>query len=473
MWCTARTAGDAMGARVVVKRSQLMSAAIGAIGVLASVPTAAGVGQEEAARLGRDLTPMGAERAGNADGSIPEWTGGITHPPPGYRVGDYHPDPFADDPVLFTITAENSEKHRTFLSPGQLALFAAYPETFRMPIYPTRRSAAYPPWVYERVRENARNARLTESGNGVIGATVGSPFPIPRNGIEALWNHRRRYVGEWAIRSTIQVMPTRSGKYTPIIAREYFYKFYGQPKLSADALYDNNQLEYIKQVIVSPGALSGTAILVRDPVDSDRSLRSAWFYKKGERRVRRAPYLAYDNPGNATDGLRTADDFDMFNGAPDRFEWTLRGKRELYIPYNSYRVHSDALTTREIVQAHHLNPDHLRYEKHRVWVVEGDLKEDASHIYAKRVFYLDEDSWQISVAEMYGHDGKIWRVAMEHGLSFYEVPAYAWTVHVIHDLKLGRYFATGLANELGGVMRFDVELSPGDFTPQSLREIGR
>ena len=45
------------------------------------------VPESELARLGQDLTPSGAEKAGNADGTIPAWTGGLTEAPAGFVEG--------------------------------------------------------------------------------------------------------------------------------------------------------------------------------------------------------------------------------------------------------------------------------------------------------------------------------------------------------------------------------------------------
>ena len=99
---------------------------------------------EEAARLGADLTPIGAEKAGNADGTIPPWEGGITTWPEGYKPGDHHPDPFPDDPILFTITGQNADQYADKLTPGQMALLKTY-DTYKMNVYRTRRTASYPP----------------------------------------------------------------------------------------------------------------------------------------------------------------------------------------------------------------------------------------------------------------------------------------------------------------------------------------
>ena len=108
----------------------------------------------EADRLGNDLTPLGAEKAGNAAGTIPAWEGGITTPPAGYQKGMHHPDPYSGDGVLFTINASNVNRYMDQLSIGHQALLKAY-DTYKMPIYPTRRSASNPQRVYDATKRIA------------------------------------------------------------------------------------------------------------------------------------------------------------------------------------------------------------------------------------------------------------------------------------------------------------------------------
>lgn len=139
----------------------------------------ASVTPEQAARLGNDLTPVGAIQAGSEDGRIPPWEGGITSWPEGYQPGMHHLNPFAEDQPLYTITAANMEQHAQLLTDGHKAMLAAYPETFRLHIYPTRRSASYPQEVYDATKRNATTARLVGDGDGVAGARFGFPFPIP------------------------------------------------------------------------------------------------------------------------------------------------------------------------------------------------------------------------------------------------------------------------------------------------------
>jgi len=435
-------------------------------GALAKIPA------EEAAKLTSELTPMGATRAANKDGSIPEWTGGITKLPAGYTAGDHHVDPFPNDKVKFTITAKNVADYKALLTPGQVKLFETYPETYKMNIYQTRRSASYPEHVYQAVKDNATRSELVEGGNGIKQAAVGIPFPVPATGLEAIWNHTLRYRGESVSRSGGQAAPTASGNYTYVGLSETLLLPYNVKGASADELEKTNILFKFKQKVTEPARLAGTALLVHETMDQVKTPRQAWTYNTGQRRVRRAPNVAYDAPGTAADGLRTTDDFDMYNGAPNRYNWTLKGKQELLIPYNDYRLHSDKVKYDDILQPGHINPDLVRYEKHRVWVVEANLKENTRHTYKKRVFYIDEDSWQVAVTDIYDNRDELYRVAVAHAINYYEVPTLWSTLDVYHDIQSRRYLAIGLDNETK-MYDFSKTLNERDFTPAALRREGR
>jgi len=435
-----------------------------------SFNAAAKLPADQVARLGADLTPVGAEKAGNKDGSIPAWDGGITKAPAGYKPGDHHPDPFAADKVLFTIDKSNLAQYKSLLSPGQVALFNLYP-TFKMNIYPTRRSASYPQYVYDATKKIAGTAELVEGGNGIKNAAIGIPFPIPANGLEAIWNHTLRFRGVAASRNGGQAAPTATGEYTLIGFDEQIMFKYSDAAATAEALQAENILFRFKQAVTTPARLAGTALLVHETMDQVKTPRQAWTYNTGQRRVRRAPNVAYDAPGTASDGLRTTDDFDMFNGSPDRYDWKLVGKQEMYIPYNSYKLHSKDAKYADILKPGHINPELVRWEKHRVWVVEASLKNGMRHVYGKRVFFIDEDSWQIHVADLYDARGELYRVATAHGLNYYEVPTHWSTLEVYHDLNSRRYIAIGLDNE-DKMYDFSVKLSDNDFTPAALRREG-
>lgn len=451
-----------------MKKLTLISSAIA---LVLSCSVAAKISPEQAARLGNDLTPLGGEKAANADGSIPAWNGGITSAPAGYTPGMHHPDPFKDDKILMTIDKSNIDQYKNLLSPGQIKLFEIYPDTYKMNIYQSRRTASFPQYVYDVTKQIATKAELIEGGNGIINAAIGIPFPIPQNGLEAVWNHLLRYRGVAASRNGGQAAPTATGAFTIIGFDEQIMFKYSEPNATPEALTAENILFRFKQGVTSPARLAGTALLVHETMDQVKTPRQAWTYNTGQRRVRRAPNVAYDAPGTASDGLRTTDDFDMFNGSPDRYNWTLVGKQELYIPYNSYKLHSEEVKYADLLMAGHINPDYVRWEKHRVWVVEAKLKDNTRHVYGKRVFYIDEDSWQIHIADLYDNRDELYRVAVAHGLNYYEVPTHWSTLEVYHDLNSRRYIAIGLDNE-DKMYDFSVNLTDADFTPAALRREG-
>ena len=439
---------------------------------LASVAANAKVAPDQVARLGQDLTPMGAVQAANADGSIPAWTGGITEAPSGYTPGMHHPDPFPNDKVLYTVTNANKAQYADLLTPGIAKMLETYPDTYKMDVYQTRRSASYPQHVYDATIANAKNAELVEGGNGIKGASVGVPFPIPANGLEAIWNHILRYRGEQATRHGGQAAPTASGDYTYVGFDEAIMLDYSKEGASAAELEKSNILFRFKQKVTEPARLAGTALLVHETMDQIKKPRQAWTYNSGQRRVRRAPNVAYDAPGTASDGLRTTDDFDMYNGAPDRYTWELKGKKELLIPYNSYKLHSDSLKYDDIIKAGHIATDVVRWEKHRVWVVEATLKDGISHVYKKRTFYIDEDSWQIHITDLYDNRDELYRVAVAYGLNYYDVPTHWSTLDVYYDLNSRRYIAIGLDNE-EPMYDFQSQQKARDYTPAALRRSNR
>jgi Protein of unknown function (DUF1329) len=425
---------------------------------------------DQIARLGNDLTPLGGEKAGNADGTIPPWEGGLTQPPPGYRRGKHYVNPFADDPLQFTITAANMDQYVDKLTGGHKALLKAYPDTYKMNVYQTRRTAAAPQFIYDATKKIAATAKLTPDGNGVTGAVTGIPFPIPSNGLQAIWNHLLRWRATYAERRVIQAMPTRGGDYTPVEFEEQFDILYSHESVTEDQL--NNLISYFKQEVTAPTRLAGGILLVHETLNQNKENRKVWLYNPGQRRVRRAPNVAFDNPGTASDGMRTNDQFDMYNGSPERYDWKLVGKKEMYVPYNNYKLQDPSLKYSDILTSLHINQDYPRYELHRVWIVEATLKPDARHLYKRRVFYIDEDSWQILVVDQYDNRDQLWRVSEGFAMNYYDVPNL-WTCAETHiDLQAGRYLVIGLFNE-HQPYNFDVKFSESDFTPAALRREGR
>ena len=440
----------------------------GAATLAFALGASAAISPADADRLGRDLTPLGGEKAGNADGSIPAWNGGITQPPAGYTVGMHHPDPFATDGVLFTITAANADQYADKLTAGNLALLKAYP-TYKMPVYPSRRSASNPQRIYDATKQHATTAHLTDGGNGIAGSVVGIPFPLPQNGLEVIWNHLTRYRGVAARRLISQAAPQRNGSYTLVDFDDDFLFNYAREDITEATL--DNVLIYFKQAVTAPARLAGSILLVHETLDQVKEKRRAWLYNAGQRRVRLAPSIEYDNPGTAADGMRTSDQFDMFNGAPDRYEWKLVGKKEMFVPYNSYKLHSDSLKYSDILKPLHINQDLTRYELHRVWVVDATLKPGTSHVYSRRTFYIDEDSWQVLAVDQYDGRGQLWRVSEAHCINYYDALVFWSTLEVHTDLIAGRYLAIGLDNQ-NKMYDFSLKRTPQDYTPARLRQEG-
>ena len=437
--------------------------------LLAAAAARAEVSAAEAAKLGKSLTPMGAEAAGNAAKTIPAWEGGITKALAGFKETGHYPDPYAGDKPLFSIDAGNLEKYKANLTPGQMALLKKYP-SWKMQIYPSRRSAAFPQRHYDETVANASRAKLAAGGNGVTGTTGGIPFPIPKDGLETIWNHLTRYRGDSYGMNWNQAAVTRDGGYT-LVRFEYEYDFhYGNLSKPEKAREENKILNFL-QAVTAPARLAGQILLVHDTVDQVKQPRQAWTYNPGQRRVRLAPNVAYDNPGTAADGLRTNDDFFMFNGATDRYHWKLLGKQEIYIPYNAYQLTGNALKYTDVLKPGHLNPEHARYELHRVWVVDATLKEGASHIYKRRTLYIDEDSWMIAVADKYDARDQLWRVSEAHSINLYNLPMTYPILEVHHDLQSGRYLAMGLRNEEPKIYE-PLKRTATDFTPSGLRGLG-
>lgn len=425
---------------------------------------------EQAAELGNSLTPIGAEKAGNASGTIPEWTGGLATDAAAIDAKGFSANPYADDKPLFEITAANYEEYQENLAPGQIAMFKRYPETFKMPVYESRRSVALPDAIYEAAKRNATNSKLVQGGNGVTGYDKAIAFPIPSNGLEVIWNHITRYRGDSLQRIVTQATPQTNGNYTIVRFVEEYVLPQGLTDYNADTM--GNILYYFKQQVTDPGRLAGNVLLVHETVDQVATPRMAWIYNAGQRRVRRAPQVSYDGPGTAADGMRTSDNLDMYNGAPDRYDWELVGKKEQYIAYNSYRMGSPDVKYDELIQPGHLNPELARYELHRTWEVVATVKEGERHIYAKRHFFIDEDSWQAGHIDHYDGRGELWRVAEAHALHRYKAQVPGFAAETLYDLVAGRYLAMGMNNEESGDYNYEHKASSTDFTPAALRQSG-
>lgn len=448
---------------------KLLTAAVMATS-LAAVPAMAKVDQAEADKLGKTLTPTGAQIAGNAAGTIPKWEGGLTQAPACYQGGDFLCNPFPDDKPLFVITAQNADQYKDNLSAGQLAMLKRYPDSYRIPVYQSRRTHAVPDFVAELTRKNAVETETV----GVTGLKnlnlMGYPFPIPQNALEMIWNHIARYRGSSIERTTGQVTPLANGNYNMVMFKDQVTLRSALTDIQPGE--EENVMFYFKQQVTAPARLAGNVLLVHETIDQVTEPRRAWLYNAGQRRVRRAPQVAYDGPGTASDGMRTSDNLDLYNGAPDRYDWTLVGQKEVYIPYNSYKLDEKGLKYSDMIQPGHINQDLTRYELHRVWVVDAKVREGTRHIYAQRTFYLDEDSWMASLIDHYDGRGNLWRVAESHNMFYYNAAVMGYALETLYDLNAGRYLAVGFENEESSGVKWDAPFSKVDYQPNALRQSG-
>jgi len=425
------------------------------------------VSPQEAAKLGSSLTLMGAEVTANKSGSIPSYQGGLKQDKSANPTANI----FAQESPLFTITAKNIEQYKEQLSDGQIALFNKFPDTYKMPVYKTHRTAAYPTGIYDKARKNATVTELVDGGNGLTNFDETVPFAIPKNGLEVIWNHVSRFRGGTVELNFARFPVQRNGDFTAIKVRtqltmpQYLKDKYNPKK-------DNNILFYFTSRIKSPARLTGNVLLVHETVDQVSQPRMAWSYNAGQRRVRRAPQVAYDAPAQATGGLRTADQVDMYNGAPDKYDWKLVGKSEMYIPYNAYKLADQDAKYKDIVQAGHINQDFTRYELHRVWKVEATLKAGERHVYGKRTFYIDEDSWQIALADHYDNRGVLWRASEGHSLQFVNANTLWYVSTTNYDLLSGRYMIE-LPNEEIEPVKFGNPAKRKQFTAAAIRRSGK
>jgi len=435
---------------------------------------AAKVSPEEAARLGKDLTPLGAEMAGNADGIIPAWDGGLTGPPEGigYVEGDFLPNPFKEDKVLFKITAANMDQYADQLTEVYKEFLRRYPDSFYINVYKTRRTAAAPQWVYDRTKRNATLLELTDDKLGVVnhGVSGGVPFPIPQSAEEMMFNHllRWRGVGRVGDYNRGNVFPdgsiSRAGG--GLVWEKYPWNIKDLDVANWDGIFWDILLKYMQ-----PARRKGELLLVKDPLNIAENPRMAWQYLPGQRRVRRAPTIAFDTPNAGANGLSTYDDAFVFNGSMERFDWKIIGKKEMLIPYNCFE--SDLVPESELLTANHPGPSSLRFELHRVWLIEATLKEGKRHVYSRRTFYLDEDTWIAMASDLYDGKGNLWRGHLATMSSLYYLPAVTQRVEFDIDFLRPDYSSTAYMNGLKKPMMNDVIVKDSFFGPKNMRKMGR
>ena len=447
--------------------------------VLLPIPAAAKLTPEELAKLGLnegELTPSGAIRAGNTDGSIPEWKFEPLKTPPDFKPGTFHPDPYADDKILFTITAQNYKEYADKLTVGQQKMFETYSD-YKMNIYPTRRSAVFPEYVYKAALENAPRTEVYQVASGEVGvrnAEISWAFPIPKDGNEALMNVITRpqqpYQYYWD--NTAAVASNGDFQVGKITIKAY--RPYSLPPGVIDKLplTEVGSGIHANQTVVSPAKSAGQVILAVDPMVYTENQRQAWLYNPGQRRVKRAPQIIHDYPSTGADGLATTDQRWGWLSPNERYDWTLEGRQEIYIPYNAYKINSGDVPVDDIItETGRLNQDLARYELHRVWKIVGTLRSDTSHVYSKRIFYLDEDSWVPIIHDNFDMRGGFWRLFEQHLVNWYDVGFMGEALITQYDVTAGRMLVFGIDND-GPAVDFTWRPQPKEYTPGAIRRAG-
>ena len=423
---------------------------------------------DEIARIGKDLTPVGAERAGNADGSIPAWTGGLTTPPPAFDIAKGYIDPFAAEKPLVTITASNADQHKDKLTEGHYAMLKKYP-TFKMNVYPTHRTAAYPQEIYDLIKKGINKAELSDEEITCTGCAV-VPFPLPKTGRQVMWNHLYRYRGGGVERDLVTA---------PVLA-DGSILYYNKPHMIWAQPTDFIDKENVPAGLVSsfiffqkaPAQVEGRAGVAKSFSNPLARPLDFYFYNAGLRRVRKMPETPNDYFDDALEGLRTADQFDGFFGSLVSYNFKLVGKKEMIVPYNSYKLADRSLKYKQILAKNHPNPDYLRFEKHRVWVVEGTLRDNQRHIYSKRTWYIDEDSWTVLHDDAYDSRGQLWRVNDVYTMQYYDANVPYIQSWAIADLNSGAYIAEWMDNEEKKPIKFGVKSRWADHSAEALKRMG-
>lgn len=426
-------------------------------GVWLAISLAAGIGIADAAAQGvpnlksGPLTPYGAERAANKDGSIPAWDGKAVNTP--VAAGNKRPDPFAAEKPLVSISAANVAQYADKLTDGTKALLAKWPG-MRVDVYPTHRSAVFPQSIYDAVTHNATRAKLTNDGLTVEGAYGGIPFPVPKNGHEALWNHMLSYRGQLTSFTADKYVMTANGERV-LTNRQRTNLAYPYYDMKGKAEGFSGEWARARLDITEPPANAGQAMMTIDYVDNFTKPKDGWQYVPGQRRVRKSPSLVYDTPDASAAGLANFDDVNLFIGAQDRYQVKLVGKREIYIPYNNNGLFRKPVN--DVIGKGTLNPDAVRWELHRVWVLEATLRDGKRNVAAKRRLYLDEDTWQAVLADTWDAQGKLWKTGQAFTLLAGDEPSASTLSYTWFDLLSGGWVYAAAINETGGVSYQDFD----------------
>lgn len=434
------------------------------------------VSANDAAQLDK-LTPAGAIREANRDGSIPAWQGAEA-PLPGYEWGKLRLDHWKhkDEKPLFSIDASNVDKYADRLSAGQVAMLKQR-KGYRMDVYPTHRSCGVPDFVAANTRRNLTTAKMAENGWSLKEAVVpGFPFPMPTSGVEAMWNAKMRYRGVGIdYKGTITAASPRPGGTEWIRADSEQTLFIPSGAKGATLLSTLPPVEfYVYFGYTAPAALAGQALAITQFINQAEN--ETFYYFPGQRRVRRMPTYSHDAPQIGFENQYTLDEPNVFNGALDRFDWKLVGRKEMLVPYNAFGAYDFKAKFEDVARPDFLAPTHRRYELHRVWVVEATVKAGMRHSAPKRTVYLDEDSWAPVLMDDFDGQGKLTKLREGMLIPVYETGTCDVMAMVQYNVPEGRYVFDTHTVGVGKDIRWLTEptgprFKAGFYTADNLRSI--
>ena len=431
------------------------------------------VSADQAAQLKTTLTPFGAVKAGNADGSYPAWDSGYTEVPAGFVSGGRMPNIFPDEQPLLTITASNASQYADKLTEGTKALLAKYGDFF-VSVYPSHRTAAAPQWVYDNIFENATRASLVQGPAGSMpsGAYGGPPFPIPQSAEEVVWNHNLAWQATSFYNITSAYILSSAGGWTLTsvskINTQYPYMFPDSNE-QAFAASDGTYLE-IATNSIAPPLNNGNALVGTGNLDDSKSAN--YVYLPGEGRVREVPNPCCDVLTPFSSGDVFFDEISVWAGRLNHFTWSMAGTKEMYLPYNCNMINQPS-SDAEVLGVHTVNSKYVRFELRRVRVVDAVLKDGFIHPCVKSRYYFDEDTGRGLMAERYDAQGRLWRVLFALPFVYAEVPWVSMNIFWgVHDLVADTAYVAGIMNEQSNQGQAMPRFPESLFTPETLSANG-
>jgi len=458
---------------------------LGASAVLAAPAIIGGrANAQSASALGSTLTPFGADPKASASGLVPAYTGGITTPPSDWTMGTPPPHLFKGEAPIFTVTVENMSQYSDMLCDGQKLMLTRYgSDGFKLNVYPNKRNFAAPQYVYDNTVKNVTRAQPSSAGllYGFTGAVGGVPFPIPsadpvQAAMQIMWNHGTRYQGQYQAFAAASQWVCSHGANVLALTEQlnicYPYYFEGVTPETYNNLYYHSYLTY-----VAPANQVGGKFNTQSSTDRTKVQNTAFEYLVGEGRIREAPSAEYDVPATQANDACNYDEIYVFSGSLDRYNWKLVGKKEMIVNYNTYdRYHAQPDST--TLMTNFVNPDLVRWEVHRCYVIEATLAPGKRHSMPHRRFYVDEDTWLAVMADGWDAQGNYWRLNFEVPQFNFapEGPVPCYVGQEIYNFQTNQYIVLGNWYDApppeGGPGTLLTPLPASMFNPDSMADSG-